>query len=126
MKQFLGYKIVYLERDKNFRNTKQSAILKQIAEFSSSYFVLDLSMRDAMYNTMYVNARIDRERELIENYRFQYDPFFNLMYTYLTLVPYNVDEFTDIFLKLTDDYPEELYKINADICKASLQLIALK
>lgn len=126
MIEYLGYKIVYLERDRNFRNTKHSSILKQIAEFSSSYFILDSSIKDSMYNTMFVNARIDREREIIENSAFQFDPQYNLMYTYLTLVPYKKDEFTEIFLKLTDEYPQELYKLSNDICLVSLQILASK
>lgn len=123
--KFVGYKIVYQERDRNFRNTGISSLLLKIAEFSSAYFVLDSSLNSDMYKILYNNARVDRENEMIKNSVFVYDRQLMLMSTYLPLMPSDGSETLDLFVKLTDDYPQELYKLSNDICSAYLQVFEI-
>lgn len=123
--KFVGYKIVYQERDRNFRNTGISSLLLKIAEFSSTYFVLDSSLNSDMYKILYNNARVDRENEMIKNSVFVYDRQLMLMNTYLPLMPSDGSETLDLFVKLTDDYPQELYKLSNDICSAYLQVFEI-
>lgn len=123
--KFVGYKIVYQERDRNFRNTGISSLLLKIAEFSSTYFVLDSSLNSNMYKILYNNARVDRENEMIKNSVFVYDRQLMLMSTYLPLMPSDGSETLDLFVKLTDDYPQELYKLSNDICSAYLQVFEI-
>ena len=123
--KFVGYKIVYQERDRNFRNTGISSLLLKIAEFSSTYFVLDSSLNSDMYKILYNNARVDRENEMIKNSVFVYDRQLMLMSTYLPLMPSDGSETLDLFVKLTDDYPQELYKLSNDICSAYLQVFEI-
>lgn len=124
--KFVGYKIVYQERDQNFRRTGISSLLKRIAEFSSDYFVLDSSLNSDMYKVLYNNARVDRENEMIKNSAFVYDRQFMLMNTYMPLMPSDGSETLDLFIKLTDDYPQELYKLSSDICSAYLQVFEIQ
>lgn len=123
--KFVGYKIVYQERDQNFRLTGISSLLKRIAEFSSDYFVLDSSLNSDMYKVLYNNARVDRENEMIKNSAFVYDRQLMLMNTYMPLMPSDGSETLDLFIKLTDDYPQELYKLSNDICSAYLQVFEI-
>lgn len=123
--KFVGYKIVYQERDQNFRRTGISSLLKRIAEFSSNYFVLDSSLNSDMYKVLYNNARVDRENEMIKNSAFVYDRQLMLMNTYMPLMPSDGSETLDLFIKLTDDYPQELYKLSDDICSAYLQVFEI-
>ena len=123
---YIGYHIVYQEKDRDFRRTGVSNLLKQIASFSSNYFILNSSLENEMYKIMYDSAKIDRNREEIKNFQFVYDQSYNLMHTYLTILPYKVDETTQIILKLIDDYPSELYKLSNDICSVELQLLSTK
>lgn len=123
--KFVGYKIVYQERDQNFRRTGISSLLKRIAEFSSDYFVLDSSLNSDMYKVLYNNARVDRENEMIKNSAFVYDRQLMLMNTYMPLMPSDGSETLDLFIKLTDDYPQELYKLSDDICSAYLQVFEI-
>lgn len=124
--KFVGYKIVYQERDQNFRRTGISFLLKRIAEFSSDYFVLDSSLNSDMYKVLYNNARVDRENEMIKNSAFVYDRQLMLMNTYMPLMPSDGSETIDLFIKLTDDYPQELYKLSSDICSAYLQVFEIQ
>lgn len=123
--KFVGYKIVYQERDQDFRRTGISSLLKRIAEFSSDYFVLDSSLNSDMYKVLYNNARVDRENEMIKNSAFVYDRQLMLMNTYMPLMPSDGSETLDLFIKLTDDYPQELYKLSDDICSAYLQVFEI-
>ena len=124
--KFVGYKIVYQERDQDFRRTGISSLLKRIAEFSSDYFVLDSSLNSDMYKVLYSNARVDRENEMIKNSAFVYDRQLMLMNTYMPLMPSDGSETLDLFIKLTDDYPQELYKLSNDICSAYLQVFEIQ
>lgn len=126
MTSFIGYEIIYNETNRQFRSTG-STVLKQIADFSSNYFLLSSDGYEYFYKFLMKNAKIVFESFDIENERFTYNYESSfILKSYIVLVPSDNVEFLKAFVLLTNDFPKALYANNINVAKVHLQEFTIK